>query len=59
MLTVTRPGPKKLETINKHGLDTIREDEFFEMLKTGVPKEKRERMAAKGEDEPPKKKQKN
>lgn len=52
----TRPGAKKLEDIAKHKADTISEKEFFEMLKTGVPEDKRERMAAKAE--PPKKKQK-
>ncbi|KAK3690811.1 hypothetical protein LTR37_018939 [Vermiconidia calcicola] len=55
----TRPGDKKEKTINEHGLETITESEFFDILKNGVPKEKRDRMAAKGgAAEPAKKKQK-
>jgi BRCT domain type II-containing protein len=56
----TKPGPKKVETIAQNGLDTISESEFFDMLKTGVPKEKRDRMAAAAADdgEPATKKQK-
>lgn len=54
-----RAGPKKLDTIAEHGLETIDEGQFYEMLKTGVPEEKRQRMAEKGEAAPAKKKQKN
>ena len=50
----TRAGPKKLEVIAEHGLETIDEDQFYAMLKNGVPEEKREKMAAKGGAEPPK-----
>lgn len=53
-----KAGPKKLEVIAEHGLETIDEDQFYEMLKTGVPEEKRQKMAAKGTAEPAKKKQK-
>lgn len=53
-----RAGPKKLDIIAEHGLETIDEDQFYEMLKTGVPEDKKERMAAKGGAEPAKKKQK-
>ncbi|ORY60098.1 uncharacterized protein BCR38DRAFT_412299 [Pseudomassariella vexata] len=42
----TRAGPKKLEIINEHELDTITEEEFFQILENGVSKEKRESMAA-------------
>ena len=56
----TKPGQKKIDEINEKGLETITEDEFFEMLKTGVPEGKRDRMAAAAEekDEPAPKKQK-
>ena len=56
----TRPGQKKIDTIEANNLDTITEEEFYDMLKSGVPKEKRDRMAAKADTEakPPKKKQK-
>ena len=57
----TRAGQKKLDEIEDKGLETIDEDGFFEILKNGVPKEKRDRMAAKTAaetDEPPKKKAK-
>ena len=58
----TQPGPKKLETIEEHDLDTITEDEFFEILQNGVPQEKRDRIAQKAAEseasEPAKKKQK-
>ena len=42
------------------GLDTISEKQFLDMLKTGVPKEKRDRMAAAAAEagEPSTKKQK-
>ncbi|KAK7932566.1 RFC1-like protein [Apiospora marii] len=42
----TRAGPKKLQEINEKELDTISEEEFFQILEKGVPKEKRDRMAA-------------
>ena len=54
-----RPGQKKLDIISEHDLATITEAEFFDMLKNGVPKQKREQVAAKaGDDQPAKKKQK-
>ena len=40
-------GDKKIAQIEKEGLETISEPQFLEMLETGVPKEKRDRMAAK------------
>ena len=60
----TRPGQQKVDAIEEHSLETITEDEFLDMLNDGVPKEKRDRMAAKAEaakaaeGEPAKKKQK-
>jgi BRCT domain type II-containing protein len=41
-----RAGPKKLQVINEMELETINEEEFFDLLKNGVSEEKRERMAA-------------
>ncbi|KAK8097689.1 uncharacterized protein PG998_013175 [Apiospora kogelbergensis] len=52
----TRAGPKKLQTINENELETITEEEFFQILENGVSQEKRDRMAAKkaaDEDEEP------
>ncbi|KAH8680658.1 hypothetical protein BX600DRAFT_444879 [Xylariales sp. PMI_506] len=40
----TRAGPKKLQEINEKELETISEEEFFDILVNGVPQEKRERM---------------
>ena len=54
----TRPGQKKVDTINEHKIETLDEDQFYELLKTGASEEKREKMAAKGEVGPPKKKAK-
>ena len=45
----TRPGDKKVKEINEKSLETISEAEFFELLKNGVPQEKRDRMAAAAE----------
>ncbi|KAK8068813.1 hypothetical protein PG994_005429 [Apiospora phragmitis] len=42
----TRAGPKKLMEINEKELETISEEEFFQILQNGVPQEKRDRMAA-------------
>lgn len=42
----TRAGPKKLQEINEKELETITEEEFFQILVNGVSKEKRDRMAA-------------
>ncbi|KAK8045520.1 hypothetical protein PG993_005544 [Apiospora rasikravindrae] len=42
----TRAGPKKLQEINEKELETITEEEFFQILENGVPQEKRDRMAA-------------
>jgi NAD-dependent DNA ligase len=39
----TRAGPKKLQEINEKELETISEEEFFQILENGIPKEKRER----------------
>ncbi|KAJ3474521.1 hypothetical protein NLG97_g9809 [Lecanicillium saksenae] len=39
-----RAGPKKLQVINELELETITEEEFFEILENGVSEEKRERM---------------
>lgn len=39
-----RAGPKKLQVINELELETITEDEFFDILENGVSAEKRERM---------------
>ncbi|RYP40563.1 hypothetical protein DL767_001563 [Monosporascus sp. MG133] len=41
-----RAGPKKLQEINEKELETISEEEFFQILENGVGREKRERMAA-------------
>jgi NAD-dependent DNA ligase len=41
-----RAGPKKLQVINELELETITEDEFFQILEDGVSEEKRQRMAA-------------
>ena len=58
---------KKMQEIREKDLETITETNFFEMLKVGVPQEKRERMAeeaarraaeAAQDGEPAKKKQK-
>ncbi|KAK6846325.1 hypothetical protein PG989_013884 [Apiospora arundinis] len=52
----TRAGPKKLQEINEKELETITEEEFFQILENGVPQEKRDRMAARqaaDEDEEP------
>lgn len=35
-----RPGPKKLEEIAEHNVDTLKEREFFAMLETGFPERK-------------------
>ncbi len=40
-----RAGAKKLQVINELELETISEEEFFEILEHGVSEEKRERMA--------------
>lgn len=53
----TRAGPKKLQEINEKELETITEEEFFQILEKGVSKEKRDRMAARqaaDDDEEPK-----
>ncbi|KAK8131664.1 Chromosome transmission fidelity factor [Apiospora sp. TS-2023a] len=42
----TRAGPKKLQEINEKELETITEEEFFQILEEGVSQEKRDRMAA-------------
>ena len=42
-----RAGPKKLQTINELGLETINEQEFFDILENGLSKDKRRRMANK------------
>lgn len=39
-----RAGPKKLQVINELELETITEEEFFDILENGVSKEKRQRM---------------
>lgn len=39
-----RAGPKKLQVINELELETITEEEFFEILENGVSEAKRERM---------------
>lgn len=41
-----RAGPKKLQEINEKELETISEEEFFQILENGVSREKRERMAS-------------
>ena len=41
-----RAGPNKLREINEKELETIDEDEFLDILRNGVSKEKRQRMAA-------------
>ncbi|RYP05760.1 hypothetical protein DL764_003577 [Monosporascus ibericus] len=41
-----RAGPKKLQEISEKELETISEEEFFQILENGVGREKRERMAA-------------
>ncbi|KAF2716795.1 hypothetical protein K431DRAFT_289081 [Polychaeton citri CBS 116435] len=43
----TKAGPKKLEVIRENDLETISEEEFLELLQTGVPTDKRARMASK------------
>ncbi|KAK8053023.1 hypothetical protein PG996_012324 [Apiospora saccharicola] len=53
----TRAGPKKLQEINEKELETITEEEFFQILEKGVSQEKRDRMAARqaaDDDEEPK-----
>ncbi|CEJ91526.1 hypothetical protein VHEMI07229 [[Torrubiella] hemipterigena] len=42
-----RAGPKKLETINELELETITEQQFFDILEGGLSEEKKERMANK------------
>ncbi|KAH8890632.1 hypothetical protein GQ53DRAFT_794665 [Thozetella sp. PMI_491] len=42
-----RAGPKKLQVINELELETISEEEFFDILEHGVSKDKRARMANK------------
>lgn len=42
-----RAGPKKLQTINELELETISEEEFFDILENGLSQDKRERMANK------------
>lgn len=39
-----RAGPKKLQVINELELETITEEEFFDILESGVSDDKRERM---------------
>ena len=51
-----KAGPKKIEEIQEKGLDTLSEPEFLEMLKTGVPEEKRAQIADMPSPEPPRKK---
>ncbi|KAK9776716.1 hypothetical protein SCAR479_06454 [Seiridium cardinale] len=41
----TRAGPAKLKKINELELETISEEEFFQILENGIPEEKQERMA--------------
>ncbi|KAI1875061.1 uncharacterized protein JN550_002490 [Neoarthrinium moseri] len=41
----TRAGPNKLKEINEKELETISEEEFFQILENGIPDEKKERMA--------------
>lgn len=40
----TRAGPAKLKKINELELETISEEEFFQILERGVPEEKKQRM---------------
>ena len=55
----TRAGQKKIDEINKHGIDTIDENAFLDMIENGVPEKYRRKGAGKGaEAEPAKKKQK-
>ena len=42
-----RAGPKKLQTINELELETISEEEFFDILENGVSKDKKERITNK------------
>lgn len=42
-----RAGPKKLETINELELETITEQQFFDILEGGLSQDKKERMANK------------
>jgi len=53
-----KAGQKKLDEIEAKGLETVDEAGFYELLQNGIPDEKRERMEAKAEAEPAKKKQK-
>lgn len=41
----TRAGPAKLKKINELELETISEEEFFQILENGVPQEKKDRVA--------------
>ncbi|KAI9172650.1 brct domain containing protein [Paramyrothecium foliicola] len=47
IVTGQRIGPKKAQVINELELETINEQEFFDILENGVSDEKRERMANK------------
>ncbi|ETS82922.1 hypothetical protein PFICI_04798 [Pestalotiopsis fici W106-1] len=40
----TRAGPAKLKKINELELETISEEEFFQILEHGIPEEKKQRM---------------
>lgn len=40
-----RAGPAKLKKINELELETISEEEFFQILENGIPQEKKDRMA--------------
>ncbi|CAJ2503526.1 Uu.00g109200.m01.CDS01 [Anthostomella pinea] len=40
----TRAGPNKLREINEKELETISEEEFFQILENGIPQEKKGRM---------------
>lgn len=49
-----KAGEKKLDIIKSNDLETVDEDGFFDLLKNGVPQDKRDAMDAKAEAEPPK-----
>lgn len=58
-LTNGRAGEQRLKSIKAAGLKRLSEEEFFEMLKTGVPPETLDRVDShESDDEPVKKKQK-
>ncbi|KAK5118601.1 hypothetical protein LTR85_008066 [Meristemomyces frigidus] len=54
----SQAGPKKLEIIEQYGLETVDEQGFQQLLKNGVPQEKRNRIAARASGEPATKRQK-